>query len=107
MVLSHLECLLLKYNQLAIILPYLPLCLHFLDLYVHFLLQVHPLLNLQDFLIETAIELGDVRLGTVNVLLIERLELQYLFLELDVQLVHMVQLLVLLVEPLPVLIYEL
>ena len=90
MVFAHLQCFFLEYYLLAIILPDLPLSLHFLDLDVHLFLHLHSFLYLLNFFIKASVKFCNMSLCTVNILLVERLEFEDLLFELDVELIHMI-----------------
>ena len=90
MVFAHLQRFLLEYDLLAIILPDLPLSLHFLDLDVHLFLHLHSFLDFLDFFIKASVKLRNMSLCTVYILLVERLEFEDLLFELDVELIHMI-----------------
>ena len=104
---THLYCLFIEYILLSVRHALPPLSLHPFDLVLKHLFSVLPLLDLSDLLIKRLVQLRDVSLRAVHIGLVEGLELKYLLFELEVELIDMLKLAVLLVEPLPVLVNQL
>ena len=84
MMVSHFHGFLFENYLLAVVLPDLPLSLHFLNFGCKFFLSFGPFFDFFDFLTQIVVQLCDVILGTVNVLLIKGLELEDFLFELQI-----------------------